>query len=293
MARRRERRRGRSRGKRQAIPQAVQPQHKLPLYELLDGDGVQRIHDKSMEVLSEVGIAFMDEQAVETLREHGVRVDEDGIAYFDEDTVMEYVSKAPSQFTQLARNADNNITVGGNYMTFVPVYGPPFVRDLERGRREATLADFENFVKLAYSTPYLHHSGGTIVEPTDEPTHTRHLDMLYTHIKYSDKPFMGSVTSAENAADTVAMCEMVFGTDAIRENPATVSLINISSPRRLDDRMLGALRVYAAAKQATIIAPFILSGAMAPASIGGTMVQVNAEVLAGLHTRRWYSRARR
>jgi trimethylamine--corrinoid protein Co-methyltransferase len=156
------------------------------------------------------------------------------------------------------------------------------VRDLDHGRREANLEDFVNFVKMAYMTPYVHHSGGTVVEPTDEPTHTRHLDMVYSHIKYSDKPFMGSVTSAENAADTVAMAEMVFGADAIRENPATISLINISSPRRLDDRMLGALRAYAAAKQAVIITPFILSGAMAPASVAGTLIQANAEVLAGI-----------
>ncbi|MBX3056423.1 MAG: trimethylamine methyltransferase family protein [Anaerolineae bacterium] len=163
-----------------------------------------------------------------------------------------------------------------------PVYGPPFVHDLDRGRREATLTDFQNFVKLSYLSPYLHHSGGTIVEPTDEPTHTRHLDMVYSHLKYSDKPFMGSVTSRANAEDSVQMVEMVFGETAVRENPALLSLINISSPRRLDDRMLGALIAYAHARQALVITPFILSGAMAPVSIAGTVAQLNAEALAGI-----------
>lgn len=277
---RRERRRE-QRARQNVIQKMTQPLHQLPLYDLLDADGVQRVHDKSMEILADVGIAFYDEEAVAILQEHGIIV-KDRIAYFDEATVMNYIAKAPSQFTQIARNPENNVIIGGQHLTFAPVYGPPFVWDKERGRRSATLHDFQNFVKLAYSTPYLHHSGGTTVEPTDEPTHTRHLDMVYSHIKYSDKAFMGSVTSAENAADSVRLVEMVFGAEAIREHPALLSLINISSPRQLDDRMLGALKVYARARQGMIITPFILSGAMAPASIGGTLIQANAEALAGI-----------
>jgi trimethylamine--corrinoid protein Co-methyltransferase len=106
--------------------------------------------------------------------------------------------------------------------------------------------------------------------------------MLYSHIAYSDKPFMGSVMSGQNAEDSVKMVEILFGKDKIRENPALVSLINISSPRRLDDRMLESLTVYARARQAMIITPFILSGAMAPVSLAGTLIQQNAEALAGI-----------
>src|SRR5262249_30770397 len=98
---------------------------------------------------------------------------------------------------------------------------------------------------------------------------TRHLDMVFSHIKYSDKPFMGSVTSTENATDTVAMAEIVFGQEAIQKNPAVISLINVSSPRRFDERMLGALKVYARARQGLIITPFILAGAMGPTTIAG------------------------
>ncbi len=281
MGRRRERRRGGRGEANETVQKIVQPVHKLPIYDLLDDAGVQKIHDTSMAILSEVGIAFYDDEALEILREHGVRVEGD-MVYFTEDQVMQWVRKAPAQFTQIARNPANNLIIGGEYITFVPGYGPPFVYDMDQGRRKATLEDFQNFVKLAYMNPYLHSTGGTVVEPNDEPTHTRHLDMVYTHIKYGDKAFMGSVTSGENAADSVRLVEMLFGEDAIRENPALVSLINISSPRRLDDRMLGALKVYARSKQAMIIAPFILSGAMSPASVAGTLVQANAEVLAGI-----------
>ncbi|MCP5094408.1 MAG: trimethylamine methyltransferase family protein [Chloroflexi bacterium] len=283
---------GRRRGRRQekrtrgergetAVNRAIQPLHNLPLHEILTDEGLHKIIDASMTILSEIGIDFYDDDVQAILKAHGVRLDGD-TAFFDPDMITEYVAKAPSQFTQLARNPQNNVIIGGNHLCFAPVYGPPFVHDLDRGRREATLKDFNNFVKLAYLNPYIHHSGGTVVEPTDKPPHTRHLDMVYSHIKYSDKPFMGAVTSESNAEDSIQMAEILFGKDKIRQNPALLSLINISSPRRLDDRMLGALKAYAKARQALIITPFILSGAMAPVSVAGTVAQLNAEALAGI-----------
>src|SRR5690606_31598328 len=135
---------------------------------------------------------------------------------------------------------------------------------------------------LAYLSPYMHHSGGTVVEPTEVPVDTRHLDMIYSHVKHSDKAFMGSVTSGANAADSVRMAEIVFGADEIREHPALVSLINVSSPRRLDTTMLAALKVYARARQAVVITPFIIAGAMSPVTTAGSIAQQNAEALASI-----------
>lgn len=255
--------------------------YNLPVYELLSPEGVERLHQASLRILSEFGIDFYDEEIRGILKSHGAKVRGDTV-FFDPGLIDEYVAKAPREFTQIARNAENNLPIGGKSMVFAPVYGPPCVLDLEQKRRDATLNDFINFVKLAYLSPYMHHSGGTVVEPTDEPVPTRHLDMILSHIKYSDKAFMGSVTSAENAADTVAMAEIVFGAEAIRKDPAVISLINVSSPRRFDDRMLGALKVYARARQGLIITPFILAGAMGPSTIAGTVAQQNAEALAGL-----------
>jgi trimethylamine--corrinoid protein Co-methyltransferase len=221
-----------------AVTKAVQPLHNLPIYEILNDEGLHKIIQTSMTILSEVGIDFYDDEAQAILKAHGVHLDGD-TAFFDPDLVAEYVAKAPSQFAQLARNPENNVIIGGNHLCFAPVYGSPFVHNLDQGRREATLEDFHNFVKLTYMSPYIHHSGGTVVEPTDEPTHTRHLDMVYSHIKFSDKPFMGSVTSAANAEDSIHMAELLFGEQKMKENPAIIGLINISSPRRLDDRILG------------------------------------------------------
>ncbi len=274
----RKERRRRSGGKDQQLEQI---KRQIPIYEILTEEQIEIIHDRSMEVLEEVGIDFYLEEAREILVENGVKL-EGETAYFTREQVEEQMAKAPSEFTLLARNPENNLVIGGDKAVFAPVYGPPFVYDRERGRRDATLEDFQNFIKLSYLSPYMHHSGGTIVEPTDIPSEVRHLDMIYSHIKYSDKSFMGAVMERAHAEDSVRMVEILHGKEAVRENPALISLINISSPRRLDDRMLESLTVYAKARQAVIITPFIMAGAMSPVSLAGTLIQQNAEALAGL-----------
>ena len=167
-------------------------------------------------------------------------------------------------------------------MVLAPAYGPPFVHDLDKGRRYATLTDFEQFTKLAYLSPHLHHSGGTLCEPVDRPVNQRHLDMIYSHLRWSDKPFMGSVTSPERAQDTVDMAKLVFGDAFVHKHCVITSLINANSPMTFDATMLGAARVYAQNGQATVISPFILAGAMSPVTVIGTCTQIFAEALAGI-----------
>jgi len=162
------------------------------------------------------------------------------------------------------------------------VYGPPFVRDMDGGRRYGTIEDFRNFVKLAYLSPHIHHSGGTVCEPVDLPVNKRHLDMVYSHIKLSDKPFMGSVTATERAQDSVDMAKLVFGDEFVEHNVVMVNLINANSPLLFDGTMLGALKVYARHHQACVVSPFILSGAMSPVTVAGTLSQLLAEAMAGV-----------
>ncbi len=129
--------------------------------------------------------------------------------------------------------------------------------------------------------PHLHHSGGTVCEPTDIPVNKRHLDMVYSHLKYSDKPIMGSVTAPENAEDSVELCRIAFGGD-LQDRTVMTSLINASSPLRWDATMLGAAEVYARNNQASIISPFILAGAMSPVTVAGLCAQALAEALSGM-----------
>ncbi len=202
--------------------------------------------------------------------------------HFPRGLARKLCASAPSSFTQYARNPARSVEIGGNNTVFAPVYGPPFVRDLEGERRYAEMEDFRNFVRLVYMLPGLHHSGGTVCEPVDLPVTKRHLEMVYAHMRLSDKPFMGSVTAASRAADTVEMCKILFGDEFVSNNCVTVSLINANSPMTWDDTMLGALKVYARANQGTVISPFILAGAMSPVSVGGTLTQILAEAMSGI-----------
>ena len=255
---------------------------KLPLTEVLAPDGVESIHRASMRLLKEQGILVLDyPPARETFKQNGATV-EGELVKIDEDTLLHFVKQAPSTFTQLARNPANNLTLGGRSMVFAPVYGPPFVGSLDWGRRRATIEDFRNFAKLTYMAEHLHHNGGTLCEPNDIDVKERHLDMLLAHIMLSDKAFMGSVTHADNARDTVTMSRILFGEEAIQQTPATLSLINASSPLRFDDRMFGALEVYARARQAVLVTPFIIAGAMSPSTMAATLAQQNAEALFGI-----------
>jgi trimethylamine--corrinoid protein Co-methyltransferase len=191
-------------------------------------------------------------------------------------------STAPSSFTQHARNPERSVEIGGNKTVFAPVYGPPFVCDLDGERRYATIEDFRNFVKLVYMHRGFHHSGGTVCEPVDLPVTKRHLEMIYSHQRFSDKPYMGSVTAPSRAQDTVDMSKILFGEDFVANNTVTVSLINANSPMTWDEMMLGALKVYARNNQAVITAPFILAGAMSPVSVAGTLTQTLAEAMSGI-----------
>lgn len=255
---------------------------KISDLEYLNDEALEIIEANAEVVLEEIGVNFVENpEALKRWKEAGADVKGERV-HIPRGLARKLCATAPSSFTQIARNPERSVEIGGRNLVLAPVYGPPFVRDLKGGRRYATLEDFQNFVRLGYMSKWLHHSGGTVCEPTDVPVNKRHFDMLYAHMTLSDKPFMGSVTEPSRAADSVEMCEILFGKDVIAENCAMTSLININSPLTFDATMMGALEVFAPKGQASIISPFIVGGAMAPVSVVGTLTQVLAEVMAGV-----------
>ena len=256
---------------------------RIPCFEVLDTEALELIEHNADTVLEEIGIDFRGfPQALELLEEAGADVDGERVR-FPRGMCRSLVrATAPREYTQHARNPRRSTIIGGARTVMVPAYGPPFVRDLDRGRRYAAIEDFRNFVKLTFMSPGLHHSGGTICEPVDIPVNKRHFDMVYSHIRYSDKPFMGSVTHPERAEDTLAMAGIVFGEDFVANNTVLTSLINANSPMSYDASMLGAATVYAESNQATVISPFLLAGAMSPVTVAGALTQILAEALAGM-----------
>ena len=256
---------------------------RIPCFEVLDTEALELIEHNADTVLEEIGIEFRDfPRALKLWKDAGADVDGERVRFPRGLCRALVQATAPREYTQHARNPRRSTIIGGARTVLVPAYGSPFVQDLDQGRRYATIEDFRNFVKLAYMSPGLHHSGGTICEPVDLPVNKRHFDMVYSHIKYTDKPFMGSVTHPERAEDTLAMARILFGEDFVPRKTVLTSLINANSPLAFDATMLGAATVYAENNQATVISPFLLAGAMSPVTVAGTLTQILAEALAGM-----------
>jgi len=253
----------------------------IPTYDVLGEESLQRIEAAADRILAETGIDFRDDdEALALWKKAGARVD--GLRVrFEPGMLREILKSAPAEFTQHARNPANSVRIGGRNVVFAPAYGSPFVMDLDRGRRFGTLEDFENFVKLAQSSPWLHHSGGTICEPTDIAVNKRHLDMVYAHIRYSDRAFLGSVTAEDRAEDSIEMARILFGAGFADRNCVIMGNFNVNSPLVWDGTMTKGMRAYARAGQGTVLVPFILGGAMGPVTSAGAIAQSLAETMAG------------
>jgi trimethylamine--corrinoid protein Co-methyltransferase len=255
---------------------------KTPIYDLLDEDSVLKLERHADWILEEIGVEIRgDKEALSLFKAAGAKVVGEKVK-FEPGLAKSLCQTAPSEYKMHSRHPQHTIDIGGNNVIFTPAYGPPFVSDLDKGRRYATLEDFHNFVKLAYSSPWLQHSGGTVCEPVDIPVNKRHLDMVYAHLRYSSKPFMGAVTSAERAEDSIAMARIAFG-EAYLENHCVIQgNINVNSPLVFDDIMTGSLKAYARANQGIVLSPFILGGAMGPVTQPALIAQAHAEAMVGI-----------
>jgi len=251
-------------------------------FEYFSAQDVERIHAGSLRVLETVGLDFLYEPAARLFSRAGCRVDGSRV-FFPPKLVEEQVAKAPSEFTLFARNPAKNVTIGGDHIAFVPCYGAPVVSNLDEGRRDSTLGDFTNFVKLTHASLYQDITGGIMAEPNDIPLERRTAEMVYSSIRYSDKPFMGGSLGERSANDTIAAAAIVFGSgEELAKRPPFVSILTSFSPLAYDDRMLSAMMAYAQAGLPQLISSLVISGATGPVTMEGTLVVQNAEVLAGI-----------
>ena len=252
-------------------------------FEYFTDEDVDKVHSATLRILETVGVDFGYEPAVNVLKKGGCKVEGQRV-FFPPQLVMDQVAKAPSEYTLQARNPEKNVTIGGDHIAYIPCYGPPFVHDLDRGRRESTLEDYTNFVKLAYASQSMDITGGMLAEPNDIPTERRNAEMIYAAMRYSDKPFMGGAMGAEAARETIEMAAIVFGCspDALAEKMPMISILCSLTPLAYDDRMLSAIMEYAQAGMPQLISSLSIAGATTPVTMEGTLVVQNAEILAGI-----------
>jgi len=251
----------------------------IPFYEFLGEEGLVTLEDQADWLIQEVGIEFRDDpKALQIWQKAGADINGTRVR-LDRGMARNLCQTAPSEFTQVARNPARNVRIGGRSQVFAPVYGSPFIRDLEGGRRYGSFADFENLLKLVYQLPSLHHSGLVIVEPCDLPVSTRHLDMVYAHMKLNDKPHLGAITEKSRAQDSVEMARILHGADFMEENCVIMGNVNTNSPLFVDRVVSGAAQVYCGANQGLVVAPFILGGAMGPVTTAASIAQAFAEAM--------------
>ena len=257
-------------------------QRALPFYDPLDDEQLTLAEKQVDWMIENIGIAFRDDPvALDIWRTAGVTpTGEHGdIIKADAKWIRDLCAKAPHEFVQLARNPDRSVTIGGNHQVFAPIYGAPFVRDLEGGRRYGDMDAFEKLVKLTYMHPNLHHGGFVVCEPCDVPVSKRHLDMLFAHMTCSDKPHLGAITEMSRAQDSVDMAEILHGKDVMDQNCVIMGNVNTNSPLLVDKVVTEAIRTYCSRGQGIVVVPFILSGAMGPVSTAASVAQAMAEAM--------------
>ncbi len=250
---------------------------------ILPPEAEEQVHRATLKILCEHGVIFEDGRALDLFRKAGLRVEEaDQRVFFAAEFVEQQIRKAPAQFTLQARNPDNDVIIGGDHLVFAPVSGPPFVADREGGRRDGTLEEQNNLVRLSEVIDVMHH-GCPEIAVKDLPVETRHLDILYHQIRLSAKGMIGDAWSTERARDHIDMMAIVFGgREKILERPVLIGIINSNSPLRYDSNMAEGLIEYAAAGQVNVITPFIMAGATSPVTLAAAVAQQNAECLAAI-----------
>jgi len=276
---RRVRQRGRKRRTRTKIVAPAYVTRQIPFYEFLNEEGLVRLEQQADWLMQEVGLEFRDDpQALRIWKAAGAEV-KDTRVRLPKGMARDLCKTAPEKFTQHARNPRKTVEIGGTSAVFAPVYCPPFVRDLEKGRRYGSLDDFIKLVKLTYMLPQLHHSGFVTCEPCDIPVNKRHLDMLYAHMRWSDKAMLGAITEHSRAQDSVAMARILHGEEFMDTHCVIMGNVNTNSPLLVDRVVTEAIRTYSAANQGIIVVPFILGGAMGPVTTAASIAQALAEAM--------------
>lgn len=264
-------------------PRAPFIMRKLGTFNVLGDEGLEQIEANADKILFQTGMEFRDDpEILDVFRQSGCSVEGTRVRFQPGFCRKIIQSTAPRRFLQHARNPDNTVQIGGDATVLCPSWGPPFVHDLDRGRRYARYDDFVDLVKLHQTLPWLHHSGGVVCEPVDLPATKRHLDMLYAHIRYSDRAFMGAFIGAERAGHAIEMARILFGDEGGLKQPVLYCVSNTNAPLVMDAHMSGALKTYARAGQPVACTPWVLTGAMSPTTVAGTLAQVLAETLATL-----------
>lgn len=253
--------------------------------DLASEDEIEALHLASLRLLRDTGIAVLHDEARQRMQDAGGQLGSDGIRVrFDPELIMSLIRTVPSHFTLHARNPAHNVIIGGDYLTFCMMASAPNASCLDKGRRTGNRQDYQNFLKLSQQHTILHVNGGYPCEPVDIHASVRHLDCVNDLLTLTDKSFCIYSLGAERNRDAIEMTRIGRGIsrEELQQQPSVWTVINTNSPLQLDIPMMQGIIEMSSMGQPVVITPFTLSGAMAPVTIAGALVQQNAEALAGI-----------
>lgn len=236
---------------------------------------VKLIHERSLEILETIGVKFEHRGLLSELKKHGIKMEESKV-FFDRKTVEKALQSLPASFTLETPYARLKIGEGGRAvatasgaMTILKdgELCTPTLEDFIEGRK---LDDTSKIVNLLCS-PFIFISG--IPEEESELIKTA------LSIKYSKKPLIASCSSERTAAQSIDFIREFYGVDS---GYYTIGVENMISPLRYCREDAGAILSYIKRDQPVSITCCSTPGMTSPITIGGTIVQNNAEVLAGM-----------
>ncbi len=285
------RRRGRDRhnaGPRSKVPDQKpfrQPKMQYPPTKVVSDDEIEAIHRASLSILSDFGMDFLEPEARDLLIKAGATV-EPGTqrVRFDPEMVLETIETCPSEFKLHSRNPAHTLDIGGNNVAFGSVASPPNFVDFEGSRHPGTRENFRDLLKLTQVFNIIHFISGYPVEPVDLHPSIRHLECTHDMLTYTDKALHCYSLGRQRNQDVLEMVRIARQIDdaTLDKEPSVFSIINSSSPLRLDIPMLQGIMEFSSRNQVIVMTPFTLAGAMAPITLAGALAQQNAEALAGM-----------
>jgi len=261
------------------------PESPYQALEVLAPEQVEMIAEAAFRILEEVGMDFLHPEALDILAKAGAEVAPGSQRVrLDRGLVKQALATAPARFTLHARNPAHDLPIGGRHIAFGSVASAPNASDLDNGRRPGSQGDYRNLLRLSQAFNVIHFVSGYPVEPVDLHPATRHLDCLRDCLTLTDKVFHAYSLGRTRILDALELVRLGHGlTEAeLSQAPRLFTIVNTSSPLRLDGPMIEGVIEMARRNQVVAITPFTLSGAMSPATVAGALAQQHAEAMAGL-----------
>ena len=251
-------------------------------YQVVSQNEIEKLHETSLRIMDEIGIVIPYEPALEVLKRGGAKIDGQRVHY-PKEMVERELKNVPSSFTLYSRNPERNVELSPQKTAYAGPNCPPFVHDLDKGRRDGTLEDFRNLARLCHMLPNIDLQSNVYCEPQDVNENIRHLEMVYNAFRCNEKPLMGGTMGYEASKECIELAAIPFGgVSAIKDKPVMSSIPCTLTPLSYDPLMAGAIMAYAEYGQAQLVNSLVIAGATTPVTLPAAIVLQNAEVLAGI-----------